>query len=860
MTETQLTLDQALQQAVAHHRAGQLQDAERLYRAILQAQPQHPDANHNLGVLAVGVGQPAAALPFFKTALEAQAQQGQYWLSYADALLRTGQTDNARHIIDEARRRGLPAEALAPLAAQLPPVSTPAPTPLITTATADNLEPHVPAIAHREAGRYPEAAAWLENYLTSHPGDAAALALLAHVLLLDKQETRANDVLAQAQAIAPELPVVRRNQARLALKKNQPAIALQAATAALQADPHNPESWLVQAAALGANQRDPDALPLIERALQARPDYAEAWANRALIRLRAKDKAGALADIERALSFKPHLAQFWQLAASLRYEAKNLPGAIEALEKSLAIEPDDVSRMVNLGEFLRRAERIDEALALLKKAVSLAPENYGAWVNYGTALQASGQIDAAKSAYEKALAINPKSAEIASNLGAIAKDREDWETALRCFEQALIIQPDHAEIMGNKAAALNGLERAEEAVEAAHRAIELDGKAVAPYVVLTSALITLGQLTEAKNALDIALNINTESPEALCCLADLQKSTPDSPSFAVLERFVTTATPSKRKAIHFALGKMYDETERHSQAFAHYQAGNALRRAKSGAYDPGRDQAWLSIMRQMFPAEVFDDLAGCGTSSRRPIFVVGMPRSGTTLTEQILASHAQVFGAGELNYFLEAIAQTGRKENGITLIDGSRPLQTEGIQRIAQGYLDFLDGIDTQAAHVVDKMPHNFERLGLMALCFPEATFLHVERDPVDTCLSCYFQNFSTDRHGYSDDLVDLGRHYLYYRAMMDYWRGVLPVHIHSVRYEALVSEPDVQIPALLAACGLAMDENCLQPHRTERSVRTASKMQVREPIHRASVQKWRRYEQELQPLITVLREGGITD
>lgn len=159
---------------------------------------------------------------------------------------------------------------------------------------------------------------------------------------------------------------------------------------------------------------------------------------------------------------------------------------------------------------------------------------------------------------------------------------------------------------------------------------------------------------------------------------------------------------------------------------------------------------------------------------------------------------------------------------------------------------------------MVDKAPHNFEWLGLLTMCFPEATILHVGRAPADTCLSCFFQSFSTSRHGYSNDLVDLGRHYLYYRAMMAYWCSVLPGRIHSVCYENLVSQPETEIPALQAACGLEMEETCLSPHRTERSVLTASKTQVREPIHKASVQKWRRYEEKLQPLLDVLREGGV--
>ncbi|MGQ9851472.1 MAG: sulfotransferase, partial [Aggregatilineaceae bacterium] len=396
--------------------------------------------------------------------------------------------------------------------------------------------------------------------------------------------------------------------------------------------------------------------------------------------------------------------------------------------------------------------------------------------------------------------------------------------ALRYFEQALAIQPRHAGIMASKA----------------------------------ELLILFGQLGEAQSVLDTALRLEPQNPEALCLLAKLQKTAPDSPAFAVLEDALSTATPSRQKVIHFALGKMYDETGRYALAFAHYQAGNALRRAKSGPYDAARDVAWLNIVQQMFPAEIFASLAEAGAPSRRPIFVFGMPRSGTTLVEQILASHAEVFGAGELEYFGKALGQLGEEKNGIRMVDARRPLQAEDIARVAQGYLDLLARLDATAKRVVDKMPHNFEFLGLMALCYPQATFLHIERDPLDTCLSCYFQDFSQKRHGYSDDLIDLGRHYLYYRAMMDYWHSVLPVPIHRVRYEALVSEPEQQIPQLLALCGLTMDENCLAPHRTERVVCTASRVQVREPIHRSSVQKWRRYEQELEPLVAVLRQGGV--
>lgn len=466
----ELTIDQALQLAVDHHRSGRLLDAEKLYRAILQVQPKHPDANHNIGVLAVGVGQTAAALPFFKAALEANSQHGQFWLSYIDALMRVGQTDNARQVIATARSHGLQDEALGKFDAQLPPTVEKADSsPLTPTVnTHDGMDPLAPAIAARESGRYAEAITWLDQWLTAHANDTAALALFTHVLLLDKQDDRAAVVIQRAIQIAPDSPPVQRNHARLLLKRQQSEAALQTAQAAQRADSDNPESWLLLAAALGANQRDAEALPLINRALQARPNYAEAFANRALLKLRAKDPSGALADAEQALTLKPHLTQVWALTASLRYQARNLPGAIAALRKAQELEPGNVGYMVDLGEFLRQNNQVDAAIALLAKATATDPGKYTAWVNYGTALQEAGRIDEAKAAYTQALAIQPQSAEIASNLGLLAKNEGNWEEAEARFRQAIALNPDFAEAHSNLGSTLSDLGRLEEA-EAIYR-------------------------------------------------------------------------------------------------------------------------------------------------------------------------------------------------------------------------------------------------------------------------------------------------------------------------------------------------------------------------------------------------------
>jgi tetratricopeptide (TPR) repeat protein len=488
-----LTIDQTLQQAIAHHKAGQLQDAKRLYLAILKTQPNHPDANHNLGVLAVQVNQPAVGIPHLKVALEANPNQGQYWLSYIDALIQTDQTDVARQVLEQGRRLGLTGDAVEVLAGRL-----------------DNLENEKPgqptelkdAITHREAGRYKEAALVLQSRIAVNPQDASAHALLAQIHSLDKQDESAWAALNIALSINPTLPIVQRNHARLLLKQQKPDSALLSAQAAYQNDVTDPENQLVLAVALIGNDQNEQALQLVENALQSRPDYAEALACRALLKLRSNDPVGALADAEKSLSIKSHLGQSWGLVGSLRYQFNNLSGAIDAMGKALEFDQNNVEYMVSLGDLNRQVGAMETAIVLLEKAVAIAPDNAGAWVNLGAALQQAQRIPDAKAAYANALKIAPEQAEVASNLGALAKKENNWEEALRYFDQALVHQPTRVAIITNRATALNELERYDEAEQSARHAIETASTYIEAYLALFNALIGKKSYEDAQTVLD----------------------------------------------------------------------------------------------------------------------------------------------------------------------------------------------------------------------------------------------------------------------------------------------------------------------------------------------------------------------
>jgi hypothetical protein len=330
---------------------------------------------------------------------------------------------------------------------------------------------------------------------------------------------------------------------------------------------------------------------------------------------------------------------------------------------------------------------------------------------------------------------------------------------------------------------------------------------------------------------------------------DAKKYKPDDPDIAVMEAALTQAevlSQTDRMAVHFALGKAYLDTRDSTRAFHHLHAGNGLKRS-TFSYDASATQLWMQRIAATLDADFLAQYANAGAASELPVFIIGMPRSGTTLVEQILASHPQVHGAGELSALRLAIDRAGSFPEGVA------QLSTDALTQIGRDYLMRIAPLAHGKNRLIDKMPANFFYAGLIPLILPGARIIHCRRDPVDTCLSCYSKHF-TGEQLFSYDLTELGQFHRAYQALMDHWRQVLPADRYmEVDYEAVVDDLETEAKRLIAFIDMPWDEACLQFHKTSRVVRTASVNQVRQPIYKTSKGRWQAHTDHLGPLLAAL-------
>ncbi|HZY86001.1 MAG TPA: tetratricopeptide repeat protein, partial [Gemmataceae bacterium] len=589
-------------------------------------------------------------------------------------------------------------------------------------------------------------------------------------------------------------------------------------------------------------------------ALGARPEDAMIHNNLGnALRLQG-DGAGALAAFRQALQLAPALAEAHSNLGQLLLEQYHTEQALPHCREAVRLRPDLPEAHNNLGNVLRELGRLTEARDCYAKALRLNPALALTYSNMGQTLQEEGQLREAVGWYQRGLQHDPNSARIVCNLASALEEQGDFEAAVARYRLALQLEPNYAEAHNGLGFVLHEQGQFPEAVAEYREVLRLKPDFATGHCNLGNILEELGSFDEALAAFREALRRDPNHAGAWSLLATMLRGKLPAEDLQAMRALLARPhlAPARRLALHFGVAHVLDATGDYAGAAEHLERGNAFCRAlwqKQGQpYDPAAHSRWVDGLVAAFTPEFFARTRGFGLDAEAPVFVVGLPRSGTTLTEQILASHSQVHGAGELNYARDGFEALPRALNrGAAPAECLAHLTPESVRQIAAWHLGRLRELDAQAPRVVDKMPDNYLFLGWLAVLFPRARFIHCRRDVRDVAVSCWMTNFRHIR--WAADPDHLAARFAEYRRLVGHWRAALPVRLLEVDYEETVADPEGVARRLVAWCGLEWEPACLDFHRTARPVRTASVAQVREPVYTRSVARWKHYEPALAPL-----------
>jgi tetratricopeptide (TPR) repeat protein len=589
-----------------------------------------------------------------------------------------------------------------------------------------------------------------------------------------------------------------------------------------------------------------------------------------------------------------HYASLFRLGA-LRSRTKQMDDAVRLLGRAVAVKPDSVPALGLLGIALSALNRDDEAIACYQRALAINPEHTVVLYSFGAALHRRGQNEQAISQLERAVAINPDCAgahfvlaDILQGLDRLSEasvhydkvlalePRNDaahndlatvfqklghFDKAIALYERAIAINPDNADAYANLGNVLQVVNRSEESVVQNEKALRIDPSNVAALNNLGVAFQALGRIEDAGQAYERALERAPRNCGVHFNLAHLRRFTAGDRRLAALEKLaedIATLDTQDQISLYFALGKAFGDLAQHERSFRHLRDGNALKRAQL-TYDEDDVLSLFERIRTTFTPELMRQKSGGGCRTNVPVFVVGMPRSGTTLVEQILASHSKVYGAGEIETFYQAMAKFDSRNGAAAKFPDFIPaMSRDALRDLGSDYIELTKSAIPDAERIVNKVTLNFKYVGLIHLTLPDARIIHIRRDPLDTCFSCFSLLFTGFALPFTYELGELGRYYRGYAAVMEHWRNVLPPGVMiEVQYEDLIADIEGQARAIVDHCGLPWEDACLAFHETRRPVKTASSVQVRERVYRTSIGRWRPYEAFLQPLIEALHSAA---
>ncbi len=630
------------------------------------------------------------------------------------------------------------------------------------------------------------------------------------------------------------------------------------------------------------------------RILDQAPTHSPALELLAKIQTARGDFASAIETTERAIGLSPNAADLYRRCGDLYFNMRDLKKAIQNYRKADSLLPNDPHIKNNLAVAVRDSGSVEEAIGMFESIIHANPDQALPLRNLGDTLRMRGDYSLAIDKYTQAVQLDPKDATIQNSLGITSSMQGNLEEAISYFQRAVEINPSFPEAENNLANALSSARRYAEAIKHVGKAIrlrpdfanahltlgniyKLQGKndqAISEYRLaakadpksaivqqgLGSALTDAGHFSEAVTHLENALKLNPNLfviYQNLMALAVQEKYKFSDQQLDKIRKLIVDdrlrATDAAR--LHFAMGSLLDKQADYEQAMHHFQQANDVQKqllaSSENAFSPRNHALYVDEIIEAFDTAFMRNAPSSTFESKRPVFVVGMPRSGTTLVEQIIASHPEARGVGEradIAQLSESLACSMELPYPACM----RKVDQKELLALANRYEQGVSELATGASRIVDKMPDNFLYLGLIAMLFPGAHIIHCCRNPLDVCLSCYRSDFGSVTWAWT--LEDIGNYFAEYRRLMTHWREVLPLTIHDVTYEELVGQHRRETEKLIAACGLSWNDACLDFHKGNRTVQTLSRVQVRQPIYQSSLERWRHYERFLEPLKVTLR------
>ncbi len=610
-----------------------------------------------------------------------------------------------------------------------------------------------------------------------------------------------------------------------------------------------------------------------QRAVALDPNSATALSNLGIAHYDAEQYEKAEDCQKRALAINPKLDCALNNMGSIYKARSKTQQAVAFYEAAIAASPHFVEALNNLGTLFLQQHDFKQAFEYLNRAITVASTFADAHCNMGLALLGLNQRNEALIYFEKALQCKPRYAEAYYGIAKVHLCKHDFSVSEHYIQKAIEINPQQiefyqllAEIDHAQGRSAQALMRLDHALKSAERGDSIRANL---YISKGSILMEMGEIFGAEKQFskiteDPSFDINTRIL-AHYSLVQLCKIKPDNPSLKWLLSIannIQEAAPaaqevslSKLSYLYFALGKCHHDIGEWKKAFEYFTQGCTLKR-RSVTYNIAEQIQFTHKLIQCFTQETIECLRAFANPSELPIFIVGMPRSGSTLVEQILASHPDVYGAGELVYLNDLIQWPVESHNRkLCYPENILQLSPENLHIITDKYLSCLRQFSSEAIRITDKMPNNFIAIGLIHALFPSAKIIHVKRNAIDTCLSCYTKLFS-EGHPYSYDLTELGQYYQCYERIMNHWRCILPPGaFFEVEYENVVYNLEAEAKRLIAYCNLSWDPACLAFYQSERQVRTASFMQVRQPVYTSSTNSWHRFKNELESLVKILNQ-----